>query len=231
MLRTAPMSRALILVPRSHVDTVIEAVASLGVLHLLDLSGREEWSWAVRPPDVDEAIRARREALRGIAAVVRFFAPPPAGPGDAAVLPAPDAVERQLETWSAEMEELRSQRQRLVEQSGELERVLGSVTALSPAGVDPSQLREMRLLQPACGWLAAPDLVRLEELLARIRAQVRRLSGHARSEIEVGTLRLDTKTARVTLGGAIVRNPTVFLFDEPLSNLDAKMRVQMRSEF
>jgi len=35
---------------------------------------------------------------------------------------------------------------------------------------------------------------------------------------------------RVALGRAIVRNPVVFLFDEPLSNLDAKMRVQMRSE-
>ncbi len=35
---------------------------------------------------------------------------------------------------------------------------------------------------------------------------------------------------RVALGRAIVRNPRVFLFDEPLSNLDAKMRVQMRSE-
>jgi multiple sugar transport system ATP-binding protein len=35
---------------------------------------------------------------------------------------------------------------------------------------------------------------------------------------------------RVALGRAIVREPKVFLFDEPLSNLDAKMRVQMRSE-
>ncbi|MCK9330731.1 MAG: sn-glycerol-3-phosphate ABC transporter ATP-binding protein UgpC [Candidatus Cloacimonetes bacterium] len=35
---------------------------------------------------------------------------------------------------------------------------------------------------------------------------------------------------RVALGRAIVRNPKVFLFDEPLSNLDAKMRVQMRTE-
>ena len=32
------------------------------------------------------------------------------------------------------------------------------------------------------------------------------------------------------MGRAIVRNPAVFLFDEPLSNLDAKLRVQMRSE-
>jgi multiple sugar transport system ATP-binding protein len=35
---------------------------------------------------------------------------------------------------------------------------------------------------------------------------------------------------RVALGRAIVRDPAVFLFDEPLSNLDAKMRVQMRTE-
>src|SRR4051794_23861342 len=35
---------------------------------------------------------------------------------------------------------------------------------------------------------------------------------------------------RVAMGRAIVRDPTVFLFDEPLSNLDAKLRVQMRTE-
>lgn len=35
---------------------------------------------------------------------------------------------------------------------------------------------------------------------------------------------------RVALGRAIVRQPKVFLMDEPLSNLDAKLRVQMRTE-
>ena len=35
---------------------------------------------------------------------------------------------------------------------------------------------------------------------------------------------------RVALGRAIVRSPSVFLFDEPLSNLDAELRVQMRAE-
>src|SRR4249920_3297543 len=38
------------------------------------------------------------------------------------------------------------------------------------------------------------------------------------------------KRQRVAMGRAIVRNPKVFLFDEPLSNLDAKLRVQMRTE-
>ena len=45
----------------------------------------------------------------------------------------------------------------------------------------------------------------MEELLARIRAQVRRASGHAKSDIECGPLRLDTKTARVTLNGQPVK--------------------------
>jgi multiple sugar transport system ATP-binding protein len=35
---------------------------------------------------------------------------------------------------------------------------------------------------------------------------------------------------RVAIGRAIVRHPDVFLFDEPLSNLDAKLRVEMRTE-
>ncbi len=45
----------------------------------------------------------------------------------------------------------------------------------------------------------------MEELLARVRAQVRRASGHAKAEIECGPLRLDTKSARVTCNGAQVK--------------------------
>ncbi len=45
----------------------------------------------------------------------------------------------------------------------------------------------------------------MEELLARVRAQVRRASGHATSEIECGPVRLDTKTSRVTCDGQQVR--------------------------
>jgi len=59
----------------------------------------------------------------------------------------------------------------------------------------------------------AARILGIEELLDR---KPRQLSGGQRQ--------------RVAVGRAIVRNPKVFLFDEPLSNLDAKLRVQMRSE-
>src|SRR5690606_3973865 len=59
----------------------------------------------------------------------------------------------------------------------------------------------------------AADILELSHLLER---RPRQLSGGQRQ--------------RVAMGRAIVREPKVFLFDEPLSNLDAKLRVQMRLE-
>ena len=166
MLRSVPMKRALVLVPRRDVDAVIEAVAALGVLHLLDLSGREEWSWAVVAHDVDEAIRARRETLRRIAALVRVLTPSPARP--ASPLPTCEEVERQVDAWTTEMEALRAERAALVAETEELERSLASLAVLAPIGIEPDELCEMELLQPACGWLESADVNRLEEVLARI---------------------------------------------------------------
>jgi len=75
-----------------------------------------------------------------------------------------------------------------------------------------------------------------------------RMTGHAKADIDMRTARavamlqleslLQRKPSqlsggqrqRVAIGRAIVRDPKVFLFDEPLSNLDAALRVQMRGE-
>ncbi|HUK14218.1 MAG TPA: sn-glycerol-3-phosphate ABC transporter ATP-binding protein UgpC [Thermoanaerobaculaceae bacterium] len=69
------------------------------------------------------------------------------------------------------------------------------------------------------------------------QADIDRLVNHAAEMLGIGHL-LDRKPRelsggqrqRVAVGRAIVRQPAVFLFDEPLSNLDAKLRVQMRAE-
>src|SRR5437868_6276919 len=69
------------------------------------------------------------------------------------------------------------------------------------------------------------------------RAEIDRMVGEAAKILGLGEL-LERRPRdlsggqrqRVALGRAIVRKPSVFLFDEPLSNLDAKLRVQMRAE-
>ncbi len=45
----------------------------------------------------------------------------------------------------------------------------------------------------------------MEEILARVRALLRRSAGHAKNEIEAGSLRLDTRTSRVTVDGAPIK--------------------------
>jgi multiple sugar transport system ATP-binding protein len=75
---------------------------------------------------------------------------------------------------------------------------------------------EMRKVAPAerdAEVQKAAELLQIEHLLDRKPAQ---LSGGQRQ--------------RVAMGRAIVRDPALFLFDEPLSNLDAKLRVEMRTE-
>jgi multiple sugar transport system ATP-binding protein len=77
--------------------------------------------------------------------------------------------------------------------------------SLKLAKVEPAQIDEL--------VRRAADILNLNAFLERYPRQ---LSGGQRQ--------------RVAMGRAIVRDPQVFLFDEPLSNLDAKLRVQMRTE-
>lgn len=75
------------------------------------------------------------------------------------------------------------------------------------------KLRKISRLEIDDSVKSAARLLGIESLLDR---KPKQLSGGQRQ--------------RVALGRAIVRKPKVFLFDEPLSNLDAKLRVQMRAE-
>ncbi|MDB5505602.1 MAG: sugar transporter ATP-binding protein [Devosia sp.] len=75
------------------------------------------------------------------------------------------------------------------------------------------EMRKMPTPERDAAVKKAADLLQIEHLLERKPGQ---LSGGQRQ--------------RVAMGRAIVRDPDLFLFDEPLSNLDAKLRVEMRTE-
>ena len=75
------------------------------------------------------------------------------------------------------------------------------------------EVRKVPLLERQQKIQQVADILHLQELLNRYPAQ---LSGGQRQ--------------RVAMGRALVRDPTLFLFDEPLSNLDAKLRQSMRTE-
>jgi ABC-type sugar transport system ATPase subunit len=68
-----------------------------------------------------------------------------------------------------------------------------------------------------------------EETRAQVEAAARSMGIEALLERKPGQLS-GGQRQRVAMGRAIVRNPSVFLFDEPLSNLDANLRTQMRAE-
>jgi len=109
------------------------------------------------------------------------------------------------------------------------------VNTLSPKDRDIAMVFQSYALYP---HMSVADNISYGLRIRRMdKAEIARRVKRAADMLELGGL-LDRKPKqlsggqrqRVAMGRAIVREPQVFLMDEPLSNLDAKLRVQMRSE-
>jgi sn-glycerol 3-phosphate transport system ATP-binding protein len=109
------------------------------------------------------------------------------------------------------------------------------VTALEPADRDIAMVFQNYALYPH--MTVFDNMAYGLRIRGQSSAEIRRRVDEAAQMLEIGPL-LGRKPRqlsggqrqRVAMGRAVVREPKLFLFDEPLSNLDAKLRVQMRAE-
>ncbi|MBA4364165.1 MAG: ABC transporter ATP-binding protein, partial [Pseudomonas sp.] len=109
------------------------------------------------------------------------------------------------------------------------------ITEVSPAKRDLAMVFQTYALYPH--MTVKKNMSFALDLAGVPKAEVEKKVGEAARILELGPM-LERKPKqlsggqrqRVAIGRAIVRNPKIFLFDEPLSNLDAALRVQMRLE-
>ncbi len=109
------------------------------------------------------------------------------------------------------------------------------ITEVSPAKRDLAMVFQTYALYPHMS--VRKNMSFALDLAGVAKAEVEKKVGEAARILELGPM-LERKPKqlsggqrqRVAIGRAIVRNPKIFLFDEPLSNLDAALRVQMRLE-
>src|SRR5712675_2524231 len=124
-----------------------------------------------------------------------------------------------------------------------LERITGGEVAIGERVVNELEPKDRDIAMVFQNYALYPHMSVYENMAYGLK-----IRGMAKDEIErrvrkaAKTLELGTflerrprqlsggQRQRVAMGRAIVREPAVFLFDEPLSNLDAKLRVQMRFE-
>jgi len=124
-----------------------------------------------------------------------------------------------------------------------LEEISGGTISIGPKVVNDLPPKDRDIAMVFQSYALYPHMTVRENLESGLRIrkvakpEMDKLVNEAAETLGIGAL-LDRKPKqlsggqrqRVALGRAIVRQPAVFLFDEPLSNLDAKLRVQMRAE-
>jgi sn-glycerol 3-phosphate transport system ATP-binding protein len=124
-----------------------------------------------------------------------------------------------------------------------LEHADTGIVRIGGSDVTPKQPRERDVAMVFQNYALYPHMTVFDNIAFPLRMrrlpkeQVRRQVEQTAQLLELGeTLNRKPKTLsggqrqRVALGRALVRNPKLFLFDEPLSNLDARLRVSMRIE-
>ncbi|MCE1235804.1 MAG: sn-glycerol-3-phosphate ABC transporter ATP-binding protein UgpC [Hyphomicrobiales bacterium] len=124
-----------------------------------------------------------------------------------------------------------------------LEEISGGEIAIEDRVVDRLEPRERGCAMVFQNYALYPHMTVADNIGYSLKvAGVPKAERRARIEKVAATLALDTlldrrpaqlsggQRQRVAMGRAMIREPKVFLFDEPLSNLDAKLRVQMRIE-
>ncbi|MGE0577552.1 sn-glycerol-3-phosphate import ATP-binding protein UgpC, partial [Reyranella sp.] len=124
-----------------------------------------------------------------------------------------------------------------------LERITGGQVAIGDRVVNELEPKDRDIAMVFQNYALYPHMSVYENMAYGLKirgmpkAEIDRRVRKAAATLELGTF-LDRRPRqlsggqrqRVAMGRAIVREPAVFLFDEPLSNLDAKLRVQMRLE-